>query len=93
MPIDLTPVCDGPMVLYRDGVTMIIVPAQRYEPPEIATRSPSIHRSHQRAAPAECAPERGALRLTLLRPGTWEKAAARVGDNVRTSRPGLRPPS
>ena len=52
MPIDLTPTRDGPMVLYRDGVTMITVAAQRYEPPTIAARRYQKHECGRPAMPA-----------------------------------------
>lgn len=52
MPIDLTPTRDGPMVLYGDGMTMIIVAAQRYEPSVIAARRYQKHECGRPAMPA-----------------------------------------
>jgi hypothetical protein len=43
MPIDIRPAKDGPLVLHSDGMTMMIVPAQRNESPTITARRYQKH--------------------------------------------------
>jgi len=58
MPIDITPANDGPMVLHRDGLTMMTIPPRWNESPTITARRFQKHDCGRPGMPVRMGPRR-----------------------------------